>query len=241
MGTGPRERIFVTRTDDDGTTTVEFGDGQTGARLPAGRENVTAQYRKGIGTGGNLAAGQLSLLMSRPLGVKGVTNPPPATGGADGELLADARRNAPVGVLTLDRIVSLQDYEDFARAFSGVAKALATWTWAGRTRGVFVTVAGPGGAAIPEGSATRDNLVAAMRDSGDPYIALRVETYRPISFRLGMSVKPDPDYEVADVLAVVEQALRAAFSFDARPFGQAVALSEVMSLAQGVPASWRWT
>ena len=55
---------------------------------------------------------------------------------------------APLSVLTLDRMVSLQDYEDFARAFAGIAKALATWSGVGRTRGVFLTVAGPGGTAV---------------------------------------------------------------------------------------------
>jgi len=233
-GHGPHERIFVTRTGDDGKTTVEFGDGQTGARLPTGRENVTVRYRKGIGTPGNLKAEQLSLLMTRPLGVKSVINPDAAAGAADRESFAEARRNAPLTVLTLDRIVSLQDYEDFARAFSGVAKALATWTWTGEVRGVFVTVAGSDGALIPDGSATHDNLVTAMKGSGDPYIPRRVQSYRPVFFKLGAAVKLDPDYEPEKVLTVVEKALRSAFSFDARAFGQAVTSSEVMAVMQGV-------
>ena len=36
-------------TDDDGRTTVQFGDGISGARLPTGVENVRAVYRKGSG------------------------------------------------------------------------------------------------------------------------------------------------------------------------------------------------
>ena len=51
-------------------TTVQFGDGVTGARLPTGQENVRAIYRKGIGLEGLVKAEQLSLLMTRPLGVK---------------------------------------------------------------------------------------------------------------------------------------------------------------------------
>jgi hypothetical protein len=43
------ERNFVTATDDGGKTTVTFGDGVHGARLPTGVENVTAVYRNGIG------------------------------------------------------------------------------------------------------------------------------------------------------------------------------------------------
>ena len=231
-GAGARDRIFVTQLSDDGKTTVEFGDGQSGARLPTGRENIQAAYRQGIGTGGNVKAGQLSLLMAAPLGVKSVTNPQQASGGADSEKLDDARTNAPITVLTLDRVVSLTDYEDFARAFAGIAKALATWTWDGQTRGVFLTVAGPTGADIPDGSETITNLIAAMQDAGDPHVPLRVQTYVPAFFRLSALVNINPDYQQDKVMGALTNALRAAFSFDARGFGQGVALSQVVAVMQ---------
>jgi predicted phage baseplate assembly protein len=235
FGAGPRDRVFATRTDDTGVTTVEFGDGVMGARPPSGTANIRAAYRKGIGVAGNVKAGQLSLLLSQPLGVKSVVNPLPAGGAADREQLADARRNAPLTVMTLDRVVSLLDYENFARAFAGIAKALATWTWDGRDRSVFVTVAGPGGAEVPAGGALHDNLVAALRAAGDPNVRLRVASYRPATFRLGLRVKRDPDRDAEVVVAAVEHALRAAFSFEAREFGQPVVLSEVIAVIQAVP------
>ena len=84
------------------------------------------------------------------------STPSPPTGGDDPESLDRARLNAPLTVLTLDRIVSLRDYEDFARAFAGIAKALATWTWDGERQGVFVTVAGVDGTPLAEnGERTR--------------------------------------------------------------------------------------
>jgi hypothetical protein len=126
FGRGSQEQIYVTRTGDDGKTTIEFGDGVTGARLPSGQDNVRATYRKGIGVEGLVKAGQLTSLLTRPLGIKSLANPEEATGAQDRESLDDARTNAPLTVLTLDRTVSLQDYEDFSRAFAGIAKALAT-------------------------------------------------------------------------------------------------------------------
>ncbi|HUL53043.1 MAG TPA: putative baseplate assembly protein [Opitutaceae bacterium] len=234
-GRGPQEHVYVTRTGDDGVTTVEFGDGVTGARLPTGQDNVRAIYRKGIGTEGLVKAGQLSLLLSRPLGVKSVLNPEAATGAQDRESLDDARTNAPLTVLTLDRTVSLQDYEDFARAFAGVAKALATWTWDGQMQRVFVTVAGPDGAAIAPDSATYRHLLEALQAAGDPFVSLRVQSYRPAYFRFAGKVKVDPAYQTSLVLAAVEQALRAQFSFAARAFGQPVMLSEVIAAVQAVP------
>lgn len=234
-GRGPRERVFITRTGDDGRTTVQFGDGRTGARPPTGQDNLRARYRKGIGREGNVGAGQLSTLLTRPLGLKAVTNPAAATGGADGEQLADVRRNAPLTVLTLDRIVSLQDYEDFARAYAGIGKALATWTWDGRQRGVFLTVAAKDGAEIEEGVLKR--LLEAIHAAGDPFVPVRAASYhqRAGLFHLAARVKVDPDHESAKVLDAVTLALRDAFSFDAREFGQPVALSEVLAVMQVVP------
>jgi hypothetical protein len=231
-GHGPEERIYVTRLSDDGKTTVIFGDGETGARLPTGQENIKAKYRKGIGLGGVLRSDQLTQLMTRPLGVKGVTNPIASSGAADAEVLADARRNAPLTVLTLDRIVSLKDYEDFARGFSGIGKALATWTWFGELRGVFVTVAGAEGAQVTEQSPLYNNLLAAMRASGDQQVSLKLKSFQPRLFRLTATITVDPDFLPDKVKAEVEEKLRSAFSFEARDFGQPVHLSEVISVMQ---------
>jgi predicted phage baseplate assembly protein len=234
-GHGPNDHVFITRTDDEGKTTVQGGDGVTGARLPSGQNNVQATYRKGIGLEGLVKAEQLSLLLTRPLGVKAVTNPLPATGADDRESLLGVRGNAPLTVLTLDRIVSLQDYEDFARTYAGIAKALATWTWENQTRRVFVTVAGPNGAEVTSGSELYKNLLAAMQKAGDPYVELRVKSYRSALFRITGSIIRDPEYQPQKVLAAVEQTLRAQFSFDARTFGQPVMLSEVIAAVQAVP------
>lgn len=234
-GRGPRERVYTVRRADDGSSTVHFGDGLEGARLPTGAENVRAVYRKGIGRQGNVRAGQLSLLMTRELGVKGVDNPLPASGGADPQSRDDARENAPVTVLTLDRVVSLRDYEDFARAFSGVAKARGVWTWEAGGRGVFLTVAGPEGDAVPEGGPVHGKLLGALAEAGDPRVRVRVKSYRRVPFRLAAVVRPAPDRVPERVKAAVDEALRARFAFRARRFGQGVRLSEVMAAIQSVP------
>jgi hypothetical protein len=233
-GHGPREQIYITRADNEGKTTVQFGNGVTGARLPSGQENVHAVHRKGIGMEGLVSAGQLSLLLTRPLSVKSVTNPLDATGAQDPEQLDEARHNAPLTVLTLDRTVSLQDYEDFARGFAGIAKALATWIWEGRSRAILVTVAGPSGAPVMPGNTTYDNLLAAMHAAGDPFVELRVKSYQVAYFRFAGRVKVDPNFEQDRVLAAIEQMVRARFSFEARAFGQPVMLSEVITAVQAV-------
>ena len=80
-GRGADEHIYVTRRDDDGRTTIQFGDGINGARLPTGQNNVRAEYRQGSGLAGLVDAGQISQLLSRPLGLKEVFNPEATTRG----------------------------------------------------------------------------------------------------------------------------------------------------------------
>ena len=130
-GRGPTERVLVTRTGDDGTTILQFGDGKTGARVPTGQGNVSATYRMGTGLVGRAAAGALTTALDRPRGLRSVTNPLPATGGADPEVIADARENAPRTVRTFGRIVSRRDFTDQVRATGEVAKADARWIWDG--------------------------------------------------------------------------------------------------------------
>jgi predicted phage baseplate assembly protein len=231
-----RERVFVTHTADDGTTTVQFGDGVNGARPATGVDNIRATYRKGTGTGGNVDAQQLSLMQSRPQGVRSVANPLPASGGVDPEAVDSIRRNAPLTIMTMDRIVSLQDYEDFAYAFAGIAKAMAVpWTSSGHARGVFITIAGPDGAAIDRDGVTYTNLLAAIQQAGVPNVPLEVQSYRNAYFELTATIIVKPAFQIDSVVAAVEQALRAQFSFDARAFGQPVMLSEVVATMQAVP------
>jgi hypothetical protein len=234
-GTGPRDHVYVSRTGDDGRTTVEFGDGQTGARLPTGQANVTATYRKGIGSPGLVKAGQLSLLLTRPLGVRDVINPADATGAEDRQTLDDSRRTAPLTVLTLDRTVSLRDYEDFVLPFAGIAKAQAMSAWVDGEQSVLLTVAGTKGATIAPTDDLYTHLLAALGQAGDPFVRIRMASYREALFRLAGNVKMDPDYDPGSVLTAVGDALEAQFSFDARDFSQPVVYSEVVAAIQAVP------
>jgi len=233
-GLGPADRSYVLRTDDGGQTTVVFGNGERGARLPTGRENVRATYRSGIGTGGNVKAGQLSQLATRPLGVKGVINPLPASGGAGPESRDQARRNAPLAVMALDRLISVQDYEDFARTFAGVGKASAARLTDGRVQLVHVTIAGEDDIPILEDSDLFLNLEAALRRFGDPRQPLRLEVREAAFLFLQAEVRVLPDYEWDKVEPKIRAALLDAFGFARRDLGQDALLSEVYRTIQGV-------
>jgi hypothetical protein len=239
VGRGPAERVFTTSTDDNGRTTVMFGDGIEGAIPPSGQSNLRASYRKGLGHDGNVEANRLTSLLTRPAGVARVSNPDAASGGDDPESIEAARRNAPVTVLTLDRAVSIRDYEDFARTFAGIAKASAIWTPAGPGRGVFLTVVGPKGDPVPPNGDTARKLIASLRKWGDPLLPLRVASRRLARFRVSATIKVAPEAVTEKVLVDVRAALQSAFSVDARELAQPVSIGEVISVmhrANGVVA-----
>lgn len=231
---GPKDRGFVTRTDDAGLTQVVFGDGEHGARLPTGVQNVRAVYRNGIGAPGNVKAEQISLLASRPLGVKAVINPLRSSGGADCEDRDLARANAPLAVMALDRLVSVSDYADFTRTFAGIAKAVATRASDGGREVVLLTIAGVDDAAIDKTSDLYRNLLAALRRLGDPDLPLRVEPRELLALVLSAGVALLPDHRWEPVAAAVRSTLLQRFGFGQRALGQSVRLAEIISAIQSV-------
>lgn len=233
-GTGPDDPVYTVRHDDDGSASIIFGDGRQGARLPTGPSNVVARYRTGIGLAGEVRAGTLTVLQTKPLGIRDATNPVAASGGADPETLDDARTSAPVTVRTLDRIVSLDDYADFARAFAGVGKAAATELWDGRGRIVAVTIASASGNTVTEGDDLRRNLTDAIARARAPLEPFRVVTFQPLLFDLAAKVAVDPRLIVTNVLEEVRAALLDAFCFATRGFGQRVTAAEVVTVMHGV-------
>ncbi|MDQ6707338.1 MAG: putative baseplate assembly protein, partial [Acidobacteriota bacterium] len=231
---GPTDRGYLTQTGDDGKTSVIFGSGRTGARVPTGTENIRAVYRNGIGEPGNVAAGRISLLATRPLGVKDVINPLPGTGGADRESRDDARDNAPLGVTALDRLVSVQDYADFARTFAGIGKASAVRISDGNRQIVHLTIAGAGDIGIDTNSDLYLNLNQALYQLGDPHQALRVEIRELMLIVIAANVKLLPDYEWESVAVKIRSALLDSLDFARRDLGEDVLLSQVIATIQRI-------
>lgn len=231
---GPGDRRFITRTDDDAKTAIVFGNGAHGARLPTGQENIKSTYRNGIGKPGNLKAYQLSLLATRPLGVKAVINPIRASGGADKEGRDQARKNAPLAVMALDRLVSTQDYADFARTFGGIGKATAARLTDGRKQLVHVTIAGAEDIPIEETSDLYRNLRDALLRYGDPHLPIVLKVRHRLALVVSAKVRIHPDYLWEALEPKIRQAMLDAFGFEKLELGEDLLLAEAIRVIQGV-------
>jgi hypothetical protein len=111
-GSGTRDRHYVI---DRITGEIRFGDGINGLIPTVGVANIRlTRYQTGGGTLGNRAANTIVQLKTTVPYVDKVTNPEPATGGADAEIIESLIERAPRTVRHGGRAVTLEDYEDLA-------------------------------------------------------------------------------------------------------------------------------
>ncbi|MFF0287946.1 putative baseplate assembly protein [Streptomyces sp. NPDC005262] len=234
-GRGPRERVYVSGTAGDGRATVTFGDGTHGARLPTGHENVRARYRFGTGRAANVGADRITQAITRPLGVTAVTNPQPATGGAETDGPGLTRRTIPLAVSALDRLVSLTDYEDFARSRAGIGRAAAREIFDGRRRILHVTVAGVDDIAIAHDSEVLRALRSSLAEYGDSRLPVQVDVRELVLLLVAAKVKVAPDHTWSVVEPRLRQALLSQFGSGRRELGRPARLSELLATAHAVP------
>ncbi|HEU0053066.1 MAG TPA: hypothetical protein VFQ39_07805, partial [Longimicrobium sp.] len=234
-GQPPDTACYQVRVDESGAATVVFGDGVYGARLPTGVGNVTAQYRVGIGPGGNVGAGRVTVLRNAPLGARGVTNPVAADGGAVGQTAVEAKLSAPLRSRTLQRVVALEDFRDFTLAYPGISKAgvRVVRDLHGR-QVVVVTVAGGRGAPEQPDQGLLDDLQRAMAGAGARG-AFRVLAYDEAAFRAWARITVDPRREPQAVLAAARERLKTEYAFAVRALGEGAAASHAVAVLQGVP------
>jgi predicted phage baseplate assembly protein len=125
---GPTQS-FATELAANGGVAVIFGD-KDGRRPATGRGNVTATYRVGGGTVGELPSGAIDSLIGSIRGVQRVFGAGPTSGGADQDDERRIRMLAPTRARAFGRVVSREDLVDLALAYPGVSHATA-WIGAG--------------------------------------------------------------------------------------------------------------
>ena len=172
----------------DGGDTIRFGDGTFGL-IPDDGALFAVTYRVGAGAAGNVAAGAVSQLGADAIaaGLVAVTNPLPASGGADAEPLSRIARLAPQAFrATTYRAVIPADYEAAADTLPWVQRAGTAFRWTGSWLTVFTTPdpLGSEQVTVPE----RTELINLLN------------RYRMAGYE---SYVPDPQYATIDLLIEV--------------------------------------
>ena len=231
----PDAQVWTLRTEPSGRSAVVFGDGTFGARLPTGANNVSVRYRFGAGPDGNVSPGEIRLILDQPGGLRGVTNPLPASGGTAMETPNELTLRAPVRMRSLDRIVSADDCVDFVQTLPGVARVGVTRVWTGRRTVTVLSVAvdGPDGSLQPLDDTTSARISEAVRRwrvRGAP--AVLPALFTPARADLALVVAPG--WERSRVVAGVRDRLLTTFAARRRAIALDLAGSSIISEAQAV-------
>jgi hypothetical protein len=199
-GHGPEEQIYIVREDAEGRSFVQFGDGETGARLPSGLKNVVAVYRTGTSAHGPIKPGATPTSSERPPGFDKVSLAGIVSGGADPEDGEKAREAAPGNVQSLGRLVSIRDYETETLGVPGVVTAAAAWDLHAGVPAVILRVLLEAGREA-EFADVRATLAHAQRCRGPDRFPLIVEQALLRYAFVDVSYAYEPSYRQEDVEA----------------------------------------
>lgn len=246
ISSNSNDRNFVAEVESDGTVYLRFGNDIQG-KMPASDVTLTAVYRTGNGSPGNIGAQVMKHLVSNDAAITGdtivsITNPLPATGGTDPETIELVRQRAPVAFRTQERAVTMSDYEDMSKRTSpDIQRSAATLRWTGSWRTVFLTVDRLGGQTVDAGfETTLRSDMEQYRMAGQD---LEVESPLFVSLEIDITVCVKPDYFRSEVKQALLSVLSnrklpdgtlGIFHPDNFSFGQPVYLSPIYTAAQQV-------
>jgi predicted phage baseplate assembly protein len=188
--------VFIVRQTPAGDSTVTFGDGTSGARLPSGTGNVIASYRFGAGQA-SPPAGSVEQIARPADGLRAVRSPLPAVIGADADTPRSMRTSAPQTALVLKRLVSVADYQAIANQRPGVIKAVASFIYLDDQQRAGVRV-------DYIGTAPAGDLEALFTTLGDPDLPVQVvpALSAPRTLQLTVGIQPRADGSVVSAAVV---------------------------------------
>lgn len=200
FGINEADQVYIVRQNDEGESTVIFGDGIRGQRLPSGTDNVICNYRFGA-EAACPPAGSVSQVSKPVKGLRSVKNILSAYGGADAEDAENMRTYAPKSALILGRVVSMQDMEALAASFPGVRAVQTEWRWDKNKQRASAHIFYIGDQGI------RAALSQRIRSVSDPSTPITVEKALSKPLFISLNIKINPRYLEEDVIAELRENL----------------------------------
>lgn len=238
LDAGGDSRAFVVEVESDGIAWLRFGDGVYGSKPTAG---LSARYRIGSGSVGNVGAGALRHIVTDVPGIEGVTNPLPAVGGVEPETIQQVRIRAPQAHKVRVRSTTAQDYATLVRQFAGVARATASAS-RGRPVPIAIQVERVGRQPLEPGFV--DRLLAFLEPARMMGHRLSIAPARYLGVDLTITAVTEPGYRAGPVRVDLMEAFssldfgngRRGFFHPGRfDFGDSLLLSDLRAQALAVP------
>lgn len=228
LNSGPADAHYTVRRDENDVTYVEFGDNQYGKIPRRGRNNVTADYRIGGGSKGNVPPNTITKAVTAIQGSAFVFNAQAASGGAEAESSAAAAIRGPQLFRTMGRAVTARDYEVQAMEF-GVGKARAR---AGAWNRIDLFVA-PAGGGMPSDT-LKDDLRAYFEDRRILTSLVEIHDPVPVSVYIVGQLEVEAYFFTEQIQQRVEAAVSGLLAFDQVDFEDRLFLSKVYEAVEQI-------
>ncbi len=221
--------------DAYGNYVLYFGDNANG-HIPTNGAALVAQYRIGGGTSTNVAAGSVNTLVSTLIDDLGnpvipiVANPIPMTGGANRQVINDAKRLGPRTLRALYRGVSGPDIETLANNIAGVEKVKAVNTG----YNIIDIYVAPSGGGVASATLLAEVASHFNVTAGVMCFTHRAYTAEYVSIEITATVYVLSAYRQNYVQLDVRSALNTYFSLANLDFGVDVRLSDVFALIEEI-------
>lgn len=222
---------FMIDIDADDVATVIFGDGVFGA-IPSTGAVIKATYRVGGGREGNVPSAAIDTILDAPqLSLMGatVTNPGPATGGADRESIQHAVKHAPALFRSYNRAVTAEDYKALAMNVSGVAKVRAE---KGSWNAVTLYVAPEGGGKVSD--ILKKNLLLYFEDKRPITTMVEIQDVDYMPVYITAIVGRQSFYSSQDIKEKVLAAAHQLLAFDNVDFAQTLYISKFYEAIEAI-------
>lgn len=201
---GPTDKVYKIFVQEDDSVIIQFGNGINGD-IPPNATTIDVTYKRGGGVGFKVLAGAVSIYLGSVSTVSAVTNLSDGTDGTEKEALPSIRVLAPASLKTMDRCVTVDDFETETLEVSGVQQANA------KEYGGFVRISIiPSGGGLPSETLKR-NVFLALKSKkmlGTQFVVVD-PLYIPIDITVSVAIEPGFIQSVIQgkVVAVINQYL----------------------------------
>ncbi|MCU0541830.1 MAG: baseplate J/gp47 family protein [Oscillatoriaceae cyanobacterium Prado104] len=233
---------FIVETDEFGQSTIRFGNGINGSKLPDGA-TVRCKYQVGLGLAGNVGSKTL-IYFDRAFQetIESVWNPFDVTNGKAPEPVVEIIRRIPEAYRFRQlRAVTLQDYVKRAEELPEVSKAAARYAWTGSWRTVQIAIDPVGKTDIDE--VLRHKLAShldAVRLIGED-LEIRPPRFVPLEIKVSLCIHRE--YWREDIKFLLNEEFLDGFTSDGRmaffhpdlwTFGQELHASQIIGRLQAI-------
>lgn len=226
------DQHFVAGLNESAKMAVKFGDNINGL-VPTAGQTITANYSVSQGANGNVAALAITQVNSAVTVPSGVTlkveNILAAAGGSNQETTADLRKNIPLSIRTLNRMVTDQDYQDITELAPGVSRAAVDFACANDIE-IYIVPDGGGIASAALLSST-ESFVTPKKIVGR---RLNLVAAGEVTIQFTIQLNVLDTFTRVDVVQAVKDAITSFLSVDNQEIGGTVQLSDIYQQIESV-------